>query len=58
MQQPLNVLNGTNSSYRLYDQIYGGLVFTEKSDIVLRISDTSANNTAVNGGFDLILIKN
>ena len=46
------------AAYPLSDTIYGGLVFTEKSDIVLRISSVSANNTNVNGGFDLILVKN
>jgi len=46
------------SSYRLYDVIYGGLVFTEKSDIILRVAFCSATNVAVNGGYDLILIKN
>jgi len=46
------------SSFRLTDYIYGGLVFTEKSDITLRISSSSANNISVNGGFDLILVKN
>lgn len=45
------------SSYRLADYIYGGLVFTEKSEIVLRISSSSSNNISVNGGFDLILVK-
>lgn len=47
-----------SDNYRLSDAIYGGLVFTEKSDIVLRINTCSANNTAVNGGYDLILVKN
>lgn len=44
--------------YRLMDVIYGGLVFTEKSDIVLRVTGTSDNNVSVNGGYDLILVKN
>lgn len=47
-----------SSSYRLADTIYGGLVFTEKSDIVLRITATSGNDTSVNGGYDLILVAN
>lgn len=47
-----------SSSFRLDDVIYGGLVFTEKSDLVLRIYATSANNIAVNGGYDLILVQN
>lgn len=46
------------SNYRLEDKIYGGLVFTEKSDIVLRITAASANDISVNGGYDLLLVKN
>lgn len=46
-----------SSSFRLYDQIYGGLVFTEKSDIILRINTTSGDNTSVSGGYDLILVQ-
>lgn len=45
-----NVLN--------YDNIYGGLIFTEKSDLVIRITSTSISNVAMNGGYDLIVIKN
>lgn len=48
----------STSSYRLQDYIYGGLSFSEKSDIVLRISSSSANNVSLNGGYDLLLIKN
>lgn len=47
-----------SSSYRLSDVIYGGLVFTEKSDIVIRVTASSADNVSANGGFDLILVKN
>lgn len=47
-----------NNSFVLNDKIYGGLVFTEKSDISLRIDSVSNNNTLVTGGFDLILVKN
>ena len=42
----------------LNDTIYGGLVFTEKSDITIRITSASANNCSLTGGFDLILVKN
>lgn len=38
--------------------IYGGIMFTEKSDIILRCTAMSANNTVVFAGYDLILIKN
>lgn len=47
---------GLNSP--LVDTIYGGLVFTEKSDITIRITLASANNCSLSGGFDLILVKN
>ena len=47
-----------SSNYRLGDDIYGGLVFTEKSDIILRITASSADNVSVSGGYDLILVKN
>ena len=46
------------SSYPLRDEIYGGLVFTEKSDLILRIGSSSAVNVSVNGGYDLILVRN
>lgn len=46
------------TSYRLSDTIYGGLVFPEKSDIVLRINSTSDSNVALNGGYDLLLADN
>jgi len=47
-----------STNYRLEDKIFGGLVFTEKSDLILRITNVSNNNTVANGGYDLILIKN
>lgn len=46
------------ASYRLEDIIYGGLIFTEKSDIVIRINTVSNSNTLVSAGYDLILVKN
>lgn len=48
----------STSNYRLEDNIYGGLVFTEKSDVVLRITTSSADNVSVSGGYDMILAKN
>lgn len=47
-----------SDSFRVFDQIFGGLVFTEKTDIMLRITSCSANNTPVNGGYDLIVVDN
>ncbi len=46
------------TNYRLTDNIYGGLVFNEKTDINLRITTASANDISVNGGYDLLLVKN
>lgn len=48
----------STSNYRLEDNIYGGLVFAEKSDVVLRITTSSADNISVSGGYDMILSKN
>ena len=42
----------------LRDEIFGGLAFTEKSDLVMRISSVSANNIDATVNFDMILIKN
>lgn len=44
--------------FSLTDNIYGGLILTEKSDIIVRILSCSANNTPINAGYDLILVKN
>lgn len=53
-RRPFTVTN----SFRLYDQIYGGLSFTEKSDLTIRVlSCSSASALPINGGFDLILVK-
>lgn len=41
-----------------HDSIYGGLIFTEKSDMILRITECSNNNVAVAGGYDLVLVQN
>lgn len=46
----------TNSVYN--DTIYGGIVFTEKSDIVMRIDTVSNNDIGVAIGYDMILVKN
>lgn len=53
-RRPFTMTNTTP----LKDDIYGGLVFTEKADIVLRINLATANNTPVSGGYDLLLVKN
>lgn len=46
------------NQFRLFDVVFGGLVFTEKSDIIVRIVSSTASNLAVNGGYDLLLVKN
>lgn len=47
-----------SNNFKLVDQIFGGIVFTEKSDLVIRINTCSANNTPVNAAYDLLLVKN
>lgn len=47
-----------SDTYRVDDYIYGGLVFSEKSDIIIRILSCSANNVPINAGYDLVLVKN
>lgn len=47
-----------SSNAPLNDVIYGGLTFTEKSDIVIRITASSGDNASVSGGYDLILVRN
>lgn len=37
---------------------FGGLTVNEKSDIMVRILNVSANNTDIMAGYDIILIKN
>jgi len=39
------------------DEIYGGIAVPEKSDVVIRITSCSANNTVVLAGYDLLLVK-
>lgn len=47
-----------SDSFRMASEIYGGLVFTEKSDIIIRINGCSATNVPVNASYDLILVLN
>lgn len=37
---------------------YGGLIFPEKTDFVIRIEEVSANNSSLTTNWDLILVKN
>lgn len=50
--------NSTYFGYTVTDLIYGGIVFTEKTDIILQVTLCSQNNTFVQGGYDLLLVKN
>ena len=43
---------------RLNDLVYGGLRLGEKTDIIMRINTTTANNVAVTGGYDIIVVDN
>lgn len=42
----------------LLDEIFGGLAFTEKTDLVMRITNVTASNVDATVNFDMILIKN
>lgn len=42
----------------LRDDIYGGLAFSEKSDIILRITFANSNNLDITAGYDILLLKN
>lgn len=53
-RRPFVIAYGT----QFIDEIYGGLVFTEKSDIILRITASNGNNLDVVGGYDLLLVDN
>ncbi len=37
--------------------VFGGLVFPEKTDIVMRMLSTSTSNSSVSGSYDLLLVK-
>ena len=52
LRRPFTIAN----TDRFLDEIYGGLVFTEKTDIILRVTASSANNADVVAGYDLLLI--
>lgn len=43
---------------QFHDTIYGGLALTEKTDVILRILATTANQVPVAGSYDLVLVKN
>lgn len=45
-----------NSPYIV--DIYGGIVLTEKSDVIIRCFSASANNNDVAVGYDMILVQN
>lgn len=46
------------NSFQIDQLIYGGLVFTEKSDIILRATSTSTTAVKISAGYDLVLIDN
>lgn len=49
---------GASGAGPYIDIITGGLAFTEKSDIVVRITNCDANNTDVVASYDLVLVQN
>lgn len=50
--------SAVNFGGELDDNIYGGLSIPEKTDIIVRVTAVSANNTDVSIGYDLVLIAN
>lgn len=46
----------SNTEYA--DAIYGGLVFTEKTDLTIRIFSVSDNNSIVSAAYDMLLVRN
>lgn len=46
---------GTNAPFN--EEIYGGISLPEKTDVIVRITAGTVNNTKVMGGYDLILVK-
>lgn len=49
-------LLSTNSEY--VDEIYGGLVFAEKSDLIIRVTSVTENDSLISAGYDLLLVRN
>lgn len=45
-----------NSEYT--DEIYGGLVFTSRSDLIIRVTSVSDNNGQITAAYDMLLVKN
>lgn len=53
-RRPFTVQPGS----RMDDIITGGIVFTEKSDIIMRCNFSATNNMTMFAGYDLMLIRN
>lgn len=51
-RRPFTASNSSN----FYEEPYGGLVYPEKTDIGVVVTSCSANNTAVQANFDIVLI--
>ena len=47
-----------SEKFRLSDTIFGGISFSEKSDLTVRVTSCSANNIPINASMDLVLVKN
>lgn len=54
LRRPNTVYFGVEMS----DNIYGGISFSEKTDLMLRATTCTQNNTGVSAGYDLLLVKN
>lgn len=53
LRRPFSAGNGDHFE----ETIYGGLVLPEKTDIMIRVLTSSANNLEVSGGYDIEIIK-
>lgn len=47
-----------NFNFSLTDDIFGGVSFPEKTDLILRVTLSAQNGTILTGMYDLILVKN
>lgn len=49
-------LVSSNAEY--VDQIYGGLVFASRSDLIIRVTSVSDNNSQITAAYDMLLVRN
>lgn len=49
-------LVASNAEY--IDEIYGGLAFPSRSDLIIRVTSVSDNNAQITAAYDLLLVRN